>query len=330
MSGRARLPATVGPYEVLERLSDEAMAHAEVFKARDPQGAIVCVKRMHPNVSDDVDFVARFTAEIELARTLEHINLVAVSDHGEDGGHYFVMEWVDGLDLGQLLRWLLMQTGSGVLSAEQVAYVGVEICRALTYVHRSEWTEDAAGQRVRRRGPVVHGDISPSNVLLSRQGFVKLADFGLARALGRTGVRLLTEARGKPMYWSPEQVAGDPIGVETDLFALGLVLWRMLIGTHPYAERPKGAPRRRDGRDFIEWIGERTLQAATARRAVIEAAPDAPAALVRVIEGLLQPIERRIGRAEELYETLRSIEPLDGHAQLGALVTRAAAARARA
>jgi len=141
---------------------------------------------------------------------------------------------------------------------------------------------------------------------------VKLADFGLARALGRTGERTLTEARGKLMFWAPEQFADEEIGVETDLFALGLVLWRALIGTQPYAEgRPKG-------RMLDEWIAERTM--ANERRSVVEAAPDASATLQRVIEGLLQPIERRIGSAEELFETLRPVEPLDGHAQLAARV----------
>ncbi|MGE3630423.1 MAG: serine/threonine-protein kinase [Sandaracinaceae bacterium] len=310
----SRIPKAIGPYVPLARVSRAASIHAEVFKACDPDGGVVCLKRIHPSVGESVEFVARFAEEIELARQLEHLNLVRVLDHGEDGGHYFVMEWVDGVDLGVLLQAGPSSTpAEGTLPAELVVYLGVELCRALAYVHRSEW----AGEGVRTRGPVVHGDLSPSNVLVGRQGFVKLADFGLARALGRTGARTLTEARGKPIYWAPEQFAGEAIGVETDLFALGLVLWRALIGTQPYAE---GRPR---GRMLNDWIAERTQHAATSRRSVREAAPDAPATLVRVIEGLLQPIERRIGSAEELYETLRSIEPLDGHAQLGARVALA-------
>lgn len=308
------LPDAIGPYVVLGRLGDSAAAQAEVFEAQDEHGTPVCIKRIHPSVSEDVEFVARFEAEIELAEMLEHINIVRVSDHGEDGGHYFVMEWIDGVDLGMLLRSELGSGRPGILPPGLVAYLGVELCRALAYVHRSDWTLDEAGQRVRRRGPVIHSDISPSNILLSRQGFVKLADFGLARALGRTGAKTLTQARGKPMFWAPEQFADEEIGVETDLFALGLVLWRALIGTQPYAEaRPRGQM-------LNEWIAERTI--ANERRSVVEAAPDAPATLQRVIEGLLQPIERRIGSAEELFETLRPIEPLDGHAQLAARVAR--------
>ncbi len=309
------LPEAIGPYLVLERLG-EAAAHAEVLKARDEHGTIVCVKRVHPSVCEDVEFVARFAAEIELAESLEHINVVRVSDHGEDGGHYLVMEWIDGVDLGALLRSRLAEGGPGALPAELVTYLGVELSRALSYLHRSAWVIGAGGERARSRGPVIHGDLSPSNVLLSRHGFVKLADFGLSRALGRTGARTRTEARGKPMYWAPEQFADEPIGVETDLFALGLVLWRALVGTQPYAEaRPRGRP-------LNEWIAERTV--ANARRAIAEAAPGAPAPLQRAIEGLLQPVERRVGSAEELFEALQPVEPLDGHAQLAALVSRAA------
>lgn len=311
-SRRARavsLPTAIGPYVVLERLSPEGAEHAEVFRGKDTHGADVCIKRIHPNVSESVEFVSRFQTEVDLAEQLDHINIVRVSDHGEDDGHYFVMEWVDGVDLGALLR------ADGKLAPGLVAYLGVELCRALAYVHRSEWTEDGAGGRLRRRGPVIHGDMSPSNVLLSRQGFVKLADFGLARALGRTGAKALTQARGKPMYWSPEQFMDEEIGVETDLFALGLILWRALIGTQPYAE---GRPR---GRMLNDWIADQTI--AGQRRSVREAAPEAPPTLQRVIEGLLQPIERRIGSAEELFETLRPIEPLDGHSQLAARVAAA-------
>lgn len=311
------LPKAIGPYEVLERVSGAGLAYAEVFKARDRHGTIVCVKRLHPSVADSVAFVDRFEDEIDTASRLDHINLVRVSKSGYDDGHYFVMEWMDGMDLGTLLRWLRAMTGGrGVLPPELVAYIGVECCRGLAYLHRSEWGVSDAGEPARTRGPVVHSDISPSNVLLSRQGFVKLADFGLAHVLSRTGMRTMAEAEGKPMYWSPEQFADDEdVGVETDLFSLGLVLWRALVGSQPYAER---RPR---GHDLNAWVAKRTL--AGDRRSVIEAAPQTPPVLARVIEGLLQPLEKRIGTAAELFETLRAIEPLDGHAQLGALVAQA-------
>jgi len=312
---RAAIPGSIDAYEVLERLSHTG-AYAEVFQARDERGTLVCVKRVHADGSDGVELAARFDEEIRLAELLDHINVVRVWGHGYDGGHYYVMEWVEGVDLEALFRSALLERSCGpLLSPELVAYLGVELCRALAYIHRSDWILDGFGGRDRRRrGPVIHGDISPSNILLARDGFVKLADFGLARSLGRTGAKTLTEASGKPMYWSPEQFEGEEYGVETDLFSLGLVLWQGLVGTHPYAE---GRPR---GRSLNEWIKERTREAATGRRSVVEAAPQAPATLQRVIEGLLQPVERRIGSAEEIFETLRPIEPLDGHAQLAARV----------
>ena len=314
---RPELPERVGPYEVLGRLSHRG-APTEVFKARAKNGVLVCVKRMHPQ-AEDVEFALRFGVELELAAALLHVNLVTVIEHGHDGGPYFVMEWVDGVDLHGLLRSV------GTLPPELVVYLGVELCRGLAYVHHSEWTKNVAGEREQVRGPVIHGDISPSNILLARTGFVKLADFGLARALGRTGLRTMAELVGKPMYWSPEQLEDDEVGVESDLFAVGLVLWRALVGTHPYAEgRPARGPARRSLND---WVAERTLLGDMGRRSVVEAAPQAPPTLQRVIEGLLQVREKRIGRAEELCETLRRIEPLDGHAQLGPLVGRASGSR---
>lgn len=320
---RGSLPSAIDEYAVIERLSPPT-AYAEVFKATGPRGTVVCLKRIRPEQADSVEFVSRFEGEVRLAEQLEHINIVRVFDHGHDEGPYYVMEWIDGVDLESLFRAAARES-AGPLPGALVAYLGVELCRALAYVHRSEFEVDEAGRArlddaghpVRRRGPVIHGDLSPSNILLSRQGFVKLADFGLARSLGRTGAKTLTEASGKPMYWSPEQFAGGELGVETDLFSLGLVLWQALVGTHPYAE---GRPR---GRALNDWIEERTLEAATARRAVVEAAPDAHPTLQRVIEGLLQPAERRIGSAQEIFETLRPIEPLDGHAQLAGRVARA-------
>jgi len=292
-------PATIGAYQVLERLVGGSQ-DAELFKAQRSGEGIVCIKRVHPNYDDNPLFGTRFEQELSLAQKLRHRNVVEVSDFGHDDGHYFVMEYIDGPSLEELLAW-------GALSPSLVAYVGIELCRALAFLHHSDPDQE--------RGPVIHTDVSPDNVLITaRDGGVKLSDFGLAKAIGRTGAETITRARGKPIYMSPEQLADDKISARTDLFSLGLVLWRALVGTHPYAE---GRPRTHH---MGEWIRDRAL--ANERRSVAEAAPHAPAELCSAIEGLLQPVSARTPTAEDVFNVLRRVEPLDGHAQLAAWIAR--------
>lgn len=295
-------PERIGAYAIVERLPGGA-PETELFTARregDPSGTLVCIKRIHPSFGDSVEFAERFDRELEIARKLRHRNVVEVSDHGEDGGHYFVMEYIDGPSLDTLLR-------AGPLPPSLVTYVGIELCRALSFLHHSDPEHE--------RGPVIHSDITPDNVLLGRRdGGVKLSDFGLAKALGRTGAETITRARGKPTWMSPEQLLEQKISTRADLFSLGLVLWRALAGTHPYAE---GRPR---ARVLGEWVREQTI--ANQRRAVAEAAPHAPKALCDAIGGLLQPIETRTPTAEDAFALLRLVEPLDGHAQLAEWIAR--------
>lgn len=296
-------PATIGHYQILARLPGGAQ-ETELFKAQrlgDTTGTVVCIKRVHPNYSENPLFAERFERELELAQKLRHRNIVEVSDFGEDDGHYFVMEYIDGPNLDELL-------GAGPLSPSLVTYVGIELCRALSFLHHTDAEND--------RKPVIHSDVTPHNVLVGRRdGGVKLSDFGLAKALGRTGAETITRARGKPTYMSPEQLNDEKVSARTDLFSLGLVLWRALVGTHPYGE---GRPHTRPRTPIGEWIRDRTI--ANRRRSVAEAAPHAPEALRDAIEGLLQPLPTRTPTAEDVFNVLRKVEPLDGHAQLAAWV----------
>jgi serine/threonine protein kinase len=208
------------------------------------------------------------------------------------------MELVDGPDLSTLLR------NAGTLDPSLVAYVGAESARALQYVHR---TDPRTGRK-----PLIHFDVSPQNILIGSNGGVKLSDFGLARALRRTGAETITATRGKTRYLSPEQWTDEAVSSRSDLFSLGLVLWGALIGTHPYAEgRPMGP-----GLD--EWIRDHVI--ANHRRVVRAAAPNAPPALCDAIDGLLQPPADRIATAELLFHTLAPIAPIDGAARLAARI----------
>lgn len=298
-------PKTIGAYEVLRRLRGGAQ-ETELFLARrsgDTTGTVVCIKRVHPNYAENPLFAERFERELELAKKLRHRNIVEVSDFGEDDGHYFVMEYIDGPSLEELLGW-------GPLSPSVVTYIGIEICRALSFLHHTDQEAD--------RGPLIHSDVTPHNILIGQHdGGVKLSDFGLAKALGRTGAETITRARGKPIYMSPEQLKDEKVSARTDLFSLGLVLWRALIGQHPYVE---GRPQTQPVTPMGEWIRDRILR--NERRPVHEAAPHAPGALCDAIHGLLQPLPTRIPTAEDAFNILRQVEPLDGHAQLASWVAQ--------
>jgi len=295
-------PKTIDGYTILERL--RGGQETELFKALDEAGTLVCIKRVHPNFAEDPLFEQRFKRELDLAQKLRHRNIVEVSGRGECDGYYFAMEYVDGPSLDTLLE-------AGALSPSLVTYIGIELCRALAFLHH---TDPDGG----REEAVIHSDVTPDNVLISRHdGGVRLSDFGLAKALARTGAETITRARGKPTYMSPEQMLDQKVSARTDLFSLGLVLWRALVGSHPYAE---GRQRSRPPLPVGQWIRRRTL--ANDRRSTAEAVPHAPPPLCGAIDGLLQPLATRTPAAEDVFNVLRQVEPLDGHAQLAARVAR--------
>jgi serine/threonine-protein kinase len=193
-----------------------------------PEGGFfrdVAVKCIHPHLSDDAATVARFRAEAELGARLHHQNIVATLDFGRAAGTYFLaMEYVDGASLRQLLK------GSpGPAPARVAAHIGREVCRGLRFAH--ELATDQRGRPLR----VVHRDLCPNNILVARSGHVKIADFGIAHALGDDENVLFTQkVLGKPAYLAPEQVRAEPHDARVDLFSLGSVLWELVTGERAF------------------------------------------------------------------------------------------------
>jgi eukaryotic-like serine/threonine-protein kinase len=212
----------MGKYFLHERLGAGGMA--EVFRATySPEGGFekqVAVKRVLPAYMDNEEFLALFRREAELGSLLIHPNIVQVLDLGRHQGTVFLtMEYVQGLPLSTLLRRMPGRR----LPPAVVAYIGAEIAAALAYVHA----------RVDTRGEplgLVHRDLNPPNILLSRVGEVKLSDFGIARAAGRMALTQAQVVRGKAGYMAPEQIKGEPLDGRADLFALGLTLHEALTG----------------------------------------------------------------------------------------------------
>ncbi len=214
-----------GKYLLVERLGRGGMA--EVWKAKilGPAGfqRTVVVKRILPHLVEDPHFVQMFVSEARLSARLSHANIVHVYELGDVDGEYFIcMEYVRGRDVVSVMRAHLMRS---VPPPGLAAFVVREVCRALAYAHA---LTDDDGRPLR----LIHRDVSPSNVMLSFDGSVKLLDFGIAKALSEVGENKTQTGtlKGKFGYMSPEQVEGREIDHRTDLFAAGIVLHEILTG----------------------------------------------------------------------------------------------------
>ena len=256
----------LGRYELLFPIGRGGMAEVFLARRRGPGGVEkrLVVKRIRRERSRDPRFVEMFVGEARLSMSLSHKNVVPVFDFGRAGDELFlVMEYVEGANLGAALA------ADGVpLEPALVAFVGIEACQALDYAHG--------------RG-VIHRDVTPANVLLSRAGEVKLADFGVATAetdLGAGG-----RVRGTPAYMAPEQARGEAMDARSEVFALGLVLWETLAGRRAYDGADVQAQLARARAGDVPALDERVP---AALRAVIERAtradPEARFASVRAMQ----------------------------------------------
>ncbi len=212
----------MGKYVLHERVGAGGMA--EVYRATYcPEGGFqkqVALKRILPSYAEDAEFVALFRREAELCSSLNHPNIVQVFDLGRHGGTYFLaMEYVDGLPLSTLLRGVERR----VLPVGAATFLAAELAAALDYLHRRTGPD---GEPLR----LVHRDVNPPNVLVSRIGEVKLSDFGIARDAAVSQITVAGSVRGKLGYMAPEQAQGRPFDGRADLYALGLTLYEALTG----------------------------------------------------------------------------------------------------
>lgn len=244
----------------------------------------VALKRILQALSANAHFQDTFRYEAELSMELNHPNVVQVFEYGQAAAHeadagclYMVMEYVDGVDLMKLIR-KSRETGSP-LPTGLSAYIIAEVLRGLDYAHRLTGPDG-------RPLELVHRDISPQNILLSREGAVKVTDFGIAKALGRNEEDGIL--RGKLHYMSPEQARTDPVDCRSDIFAVGLILYEMVTGVHPYAA----------------FKGHKALEAAT--RAEITPpsliCAGIPVELERILQKALAP------RKEDRYQRARDMQ----------------------
>src|SRR5882724_7333939 len=205
-------------YDVLDRIAVGGMAEVFLAKAYGAHGfeKTLAIKRILPELASDPEFAARFIAEAKVAVRLSHANVVQVFDFGRIGESLFIaMEFVDGLDLAAMLRKFKDERRQVALPA--AFHIAIEIVRALDFAHSDN---------------VVHRDVSPWNILISRAGEVKIADFGIAIAArphrgGGTGTR---KVMGKWRYMSPEQARGDTLDTRSDMFSAASVMFELFTG----------------------------------------------------------------------------------------------------
>ena len=212
-------------YRITERVAAGGMA--EVFRgvAESMQGfrKNIAIKRILPNLTKNKKFVAMFLDEARLSLSLQHANIVQVFDIGHSDDTYFiVMEYVDGVDLKALTEWR-RRIGRRIPIAHSL-YIVMEICKGLSYAH--EMLSPETGRPL----GIVHRDISPPNVLISKQGEVKVVDFGLAKATSQIETTDPGVVKGKMSYLSPEAARGEEVDSRADIFAVGILLYEMLTG----------------------------------------------------------------------------------------------------
>ena len=202
-------------YEILRKIGDGGMAF--VYQARDKLlNRIVAVKVLRPEFVDDQEFLVKFKREAEAVASLSHPNIVNVYDVGEDGKvHYIVMEYVDGQNLKEIIQ------DEGRLEEYTALDIAKQIARALSAAHRNG---------------IIHRDIKPHNILISKDGRqVKVADFGIAKAVSSSTMTNMGSVIGSVHYISPEQAKGKHLTSNADLYSLGIVLYEMIIGRVPFS-----------------------------------------------------------------------------------------------
>ncbi len=210
-----------GRYQLLQRLAVGGMA--ELYRAvlSGPYGfeKTVAIKKILPRLSRNERFRRMFLHEGRIMSALGHRNLVQIFELGEVEGELFIcLELVDGCDLAQVLGYL--RDGPRFMDPTLVAWIGREICRGLEYIHG---LCDGEGRPLQ----VVHRDVNPKNILISRDGDLKLGDFGIAKSTVKTDQTMQGSIQGKLEYLSPEQACGDNVGPVSDLYSLGLILFEL-------------------------------------------------------------------------------------------------------
>ncbi len=263
------------------------MAEVHLASATGIEGfeKLVVIKRILPQYATDRTFVSMFLDEARLAATLHHPNVVQVFDIGSDNGYYyFAMEYVQGEDVRALLS--RAQKAKKPIPLGCAVAIVLDVCRGLHYAHQRR---DAMGRPL----GIVHRDVTPSNVIVTRDGSSKLLDFGVAKAASHTTETVVGSLKGKISYMSPEQCRGEPLDRRSDVFALGILLFELTTGSKLYKGDSDMAT--------LHKISTQDAPSPKTRRA------DYPEGLERIVmRALARGLDRRYPTAMELQRDLET------------------------
>jgi serine/threonine-protein kinase len=278
-----------GKYELVEPIGRGGMAL--VWRAL-THGAAgfrlpVAVKRIDPAFKGYPEVTAMFVEEARVGSALRHPNIVQVHDFGVDegGDHYLVTEWVEGLQFGEWMQAFKLPERETPWPL--VAAIGVEVLRGLEAAHARR---DDQG----KPAPILHRDVTPPNILIDEAGVVKLADFGMARAMDRSRMTRPNVVKGKLSYLAPELVLGEAPSVQSDLFSLGVVMWEALAMRRLF-DAPTDV-------EVVRLLREGTIPLLSYMRASV------PMGLTTTVHRALErEPRRRFGSAIEMLRTLTGV-----------------------
>ena len=202
-----------GRYEIIEEVGRGGMAIVYLAKCL-VLNRYVAIKVLRPEFRDDEDFIKRFKIEAQSAGNLTHPNIVSIYDVGNEGDvEYIIMEYVEGITLKQYL------SAKGALPEKEAVDFAAQICSGLEHAHKKG---------------IVHKDIKPENILITKEGILKITDFGIAKALNQGTITTGGLAMGSVHYFSPEQARGSYIDAKTDIYSVGVLLYEMVTGRRPF------------------------------------------------------------------------------------------------
>ena len=262
-------------YKIIRKIGDGGMAF--VYEAKDKLlNRTVAVKVLRPEFVDDEEFLKKFKREAEAVASLSHPNIVNVYDVGEDGKvHYIVMEYIDGQNLKDIIK------NEGTLDEYTALDITKQIAMALSAAHKKG---------------IVHRDIKPHNILISNEGrIVKVADFGIAKAVSNSTMTNIGSIIGSVHYFSPEQAKGNSVNATADLYSLGIVLYEMIIGRVPFrGDSPISIALQHINED-VEFTSEEKINIPQSVRTIIKKLTE-------------KSSENRYQSAEELIEDIDYVE----------------------
>jgi serine/threonine protein kinase len=275
-----------GKYLLVRKLAEGGMAEIFLAKQIGPEGfeRDVVIKRMLKQLSDSPEFVAMFLDEARIAARLVHQNIVHITDLGQADGQYFLcMEYLPGEDLTQLIDISYLRQEP--IPAAVASRIMLGACEGLEFAHSFEEN----GRPLK----IVHRDVTPSNILVTYQGTVKLVDFGIAKAETKVAKTGLGTVKGKWVYMSPEQARGDTVDRRSDVFSLGLTFYELLTGDRVFQRENELA------------ILKALLTAAIANPRKFR--PDLPDALIAILgRALTREVEKRYQSAGAMAHDLES------------------------